>query len=467
MIAEEITKQRKMVTELEAWYKILEQKKSPHKAVWEDIAKYLLPELEIGLVHGFQVPADYRPGADCYDGSARNSHKLYSAGVFGYSMNPGSRWFEAELFKPGYTPSKREKMFLDDLEDALYFEFDNSNFYQVMYECISMAAGLGTVSLNVSDEGDKLYYETRHPVQIQLGGTKKAIDVEFYEKDVFLKDIVKEYGIEKLPISMKETYKSSPFEIHRVKIAVFERDDWQQGFVTADKKKFASVHYAPTMDRGTVLKISGFDSFPDDFWRWRVDFENVWASSLAGDALYDIRYLNAMGKSSLTQAQLISDPPWVIPESMKGKMRIKPRGMMYYRDHTMLPKPLSTGINYLPLDKELERRKNIIDNHYMVAFFTMLMQAQKTMTATEILEKKSEQVAVLSPMLIIFTDFLTRVIDRTHNKAKSRMPKVPPGMDIRKIKLRFIGPLPRARQKLQEQGILRTLQALGDRKSVV
>ena len=120
------------------------------------------------------------------------------------------------------------------------------------------------------------------------------------------------------------------------------------------------------LDRGTVLKISGFDSFPDDFWRWRVDFENVWASSLAGDALYDIRYLNAMGKSSLTQAQLISDPPWVIPESMKGKMRIKPRGMMYYRDHTMLPKPLSTGINYLPLDKELERRKNIIDNHYMV-----------------------------------------------------------------------------------------------------
>ncbi|HDZ61989.1 MAG TPA: hypothetical protein ENH40_02435, partial [Nitrospirae bacterium] len=165
--------------------------------------------------------------------------------------------------------------------------------------------------------------------------------------------------------------------------------------------------------------------------------------------------------------QLISDPPWVIPESMKGKMRIKPRGMMYYRDHTMLPKPLSTGINYLPLDKELERRKNIIDNHYMVAFFTMLMQAQKTMTATEILEKKSEQVAVLSPMLIIFTDFLTRVIDRTHNKAKSRMPKVPPGMDIRKIKLRFIGPLPRARQKLQEQGILRTLQALGESMKLI
>jgi len=458
----------KLITLLQQWKKALDDEKKYHLDLMTDVAKYLLPQFEIGLVYGFNKPSDIRTGKDCYDGAAQNYHNLLTAGMFGYSMNPGSRWLEMEAYKPGYTPSRRIRIFLDDLEEALYYELDKSNFYTEMEKAISMCAGIGTVPLSVDEDhaGEKLKYKVKHPHNIAIGGGEEGPDVEFFEEDMILKNIWKEYGEDVFTPEMKKALEENPFDKRKVTVAIYEREDWQPGYVQATKKRWASVHYLSEDNGkdGKLLRISGYDSFPHLYWRWRTDFDYTWGTSLGMDALTDIIYTSKMNKTSMVQAELMGDPPWAVHESMKGKTRIKPRGMHYFRDRLHIPSAMVTGVNWIPTEKTIERKDQLLRDRYMVGFFTMLMESNRQKTAYEIAEAKSEQVAVLSPTLIIMTNYMKEVLQRTYDIADryGRMPTAPDEMEDVGVRLRFIGPLPRARQMLQEQGLLRTLQVTGE-----
>lgn len=461
----------KLISTMGQWKKALDDEKQYHLDLMQDVSRYLLPQLEIGLVYGFNKPSDLRTGKDCFDGAAQNYHNLLTAGMFGYSMNPGSRWLEMEAYKPGYVASKRVRIFLDDLEEALYYEMDKSNFYTEIEQAIDMAAGIGTVPLEIEEDHktSTLKYTIRHPVGISIGGGKTGPDVEFFEEEMQLKHIYKEYGKENFTDEMLKALEENPFETHKVIVGIYERDDWQPGYVQATKKRWAAVHYMPEYDGGKLLRVSGHDAFPHLYWRWRTDFNYTWGTSLGMDALTDIIYTSKMSRTSMLQAELGGDPPWAVHESMKGKTRIKPRGMHYFRDRLHIPSPMVTGVNWLPTEKTIERKDQLLRDRYMVGFFTMLMQSNRQKTAYEIAETKSEQVAVLSPTLITMTTFLKDVLQKTHDIADKygRMPKPPDELQDVGIKLRFIGPLPRARQMLQEQGLIRTLQVTGEMMQMI
>jgi hypothetical protein len=229
--------------------------------------------------------------------------------------------------------------------------------------------------------------------------------------------------------------------------------------------KYASYYFEENGEE--VLSKGGYTSFPYVVWRWRVDSEEVYGRSPAYDALWDIKGLNQMAKTMIQAAQKAANPPLNIPKEMRGKVRNKPGGANYYEDPGRLIQPLVTGANYPIGMDQVAQKQESIKQIFKVDFFLMLQNAERQMTATEIMERQSEKVAVLGATIGKFgTEALSRAIERTFEieVAAGRIPPLPPSLlNIAgaEMDIEYLGPLAQAQQRLSKsQGVMRSLEAL-------
>jgi len=288
------------------------------------------------------------------------------------------------------------------------------------------------------------------------------VDTVYRKFKLSARQAVDKFGEENLSEMIKESLRDRPYDEFDFIHAVFPVKEAEDAF--PEDARFASYYFEPSGKK--ILKKGHYRSFPYAVWRWRVDSHEVYGRSPAFDALWDVKGLNRMAETMIMAAQKAADPPLQIPAEMKNKVRNVPSGANYYEDPGRMIQPLVTGANY-PIGIDQQNQKmEAVKQHFKVDFFLMLAEANREMTATEIMERQSEKVAVLGATIGAFTGALGKIIDRTY-EIELEAGRIPPVTeDIAEISeanidIEYLGPLAQAQKRLsRSQGIMRSLEAL-------
>jgi hypothetical protein len=172
----------------------------------------------------------------------------------------------------------------------------------------------------------------------------------------------------------------------------------------------------------------------------------------------------------LNAAQLAVEPPLLVHEKFKNKLRMTPRGRNYYSRDDEKISPIMTQMNFsLGVERE-ERVQKIIEEHFMTEFFTLLWKAAlegRQLSVPQVMEMQGEKAALMMPTVgRMKTECLQPVIDAVDmiETEAGRMPDTPDLlMDFAgaEIHVEYLGTLAMAQQRLlKTQGIYQGMEAL-------
>ena len=444
--------------------------------VWEDqmqeVCKYVLPRLEFwnmedkdGEMHGSNV----------YDGTPISALNLLASGLHGYLISPATAWFAMGMEEDRLNDIPEVKTWLQEVEKIFYSSFATSNFYDQMLPYFRLGAGPGTASMYMEEDiyTDRIVYSCRHPREIYIAeNIHGEVDTVFRNYQMTARNAVEKFGAANVSDQIRNDASEARTSLKEFEFlhAVFPRTDRDIKFPTAENKRFASV-YVSVEDsehlKGKVARISGYDDMPYATWRWAKNSNEVYGRSPTWDAYYDIRAANEAEKGLTMAAELSINPPLNVPSGLADDVRWFPRGENYYSEKDLIVRAAHTGIDYPIAIDHMERKRKIIEAHYMVDFFLMLAQSERQMTAREVIEKQGEKAAIMGPAVSrLNSECLNPIFDRKFNLLweAGKIPPPPPVLLEQKsaaIKINYIGPLAQAQQRLfRTQGTEQALSVI-------
>jgi cell division protein FtsL len=453
----------------------LEEKRRPYEEIWDKVMEYTHPRRL-----DYENETITTGGDKIFNGAGIDAQRTHVDGLQGYLVSSHLVWFRQGLVNPDLEDIKGAKVYLEDTEKRLYQRFRVSNFYDTVNEAINDACSVGHAVLSIEDdpENQSLVYTARHPKECYFAENHLGrVDTLFRQVYFQARSILEKYE-DKLKPNEKLMYEQNPYERHRLIQAVFPWSEWERVCKQANQKpmknnenyKYVSIWWIEGTQ--TIVKESGFETFPFIVWRYRKNSYETYGRGPGMEALYDLIALNQLSKATLKAAQKSVDPPLIVPGSHKGKIKDYPGGRTYVaRMSEERPEPLYTmGNANLALEREAHLEQKIKD-HYMVDFFFAMQNAQVQMTATEALERQGEKAAIMGAMTgRLSTEFLDPIIQRTfylENK-HGRLPPPPPdlqeaqkksGLDLMRIE--FIGPLASLQKKhLGSQGYMKGINTI-------
>jgi hypothetical protein len=152
---------------------------------------------------------------------------------------------------------------------------------------------------------------------------------------------------------------------------------------------------------------------------------------------------------------------------MRKRLQLFPGGRNFYEDPRRVITPIQSGVQYPIAVDFINKKEEIVKKHFRVDFFLMLAEAQRQMTATEIIERQSEKAAVLGATIgRLQSDCLDPIIDRVFRIEydAGRLPKVPESLleyGGRGMRVDYLGPLAQAQKRHQKASpIINTLVRL-------
>jgi hypothetical protein len=362
------------------------------------------------------------------------------------------------------------QQYLQVYDEAMYSEFNRSNFYSILGEWFRDAGSVGTAPLYVEEDikSDRAVCTPIHLREIFIAeNIFGEVDTVFRKFFLTAKQAVEKFGTSKLNTNIIECAKKNAEKKFEFIHAVFPNNNIVYNSILAEHKPVASVYLQqqgnPGVEDGDVLLKSGYDINPYAIWRLRKNSDEIYGYSPAADALVEIKQLNQFSKTLLKAAHMSVSPPYNVPERMRGNVRIEPDGLNYFAKDSDIIRPVQTNINFpIGIDRE-EKIQRIIEDKYRVEFFLILSRAEREMTATEIMERQSEKAVLLGPQVDrLEQEGLSKVFNLVADVAEkgNRLPPPPQvlvdyigemqrrGMRPSTIEPIFIGPLAQAQKRL-------------------
>ena len=438
----------------------LEEVKNRYEGRDYDIARYVNPRRE--LIRDSQRFDDKGKarGKQAYTGEPNAALSTWADGMQGHMVSQSLRWFRSVMGDPQMNKIDEVQKWLQVYDEAMYAEFNNSNFYTILGEWFRDAGSIGTATLfTEEDMGREVSVHIPiHPREIFIAENKHGeVDTVFRKFFLTAKQALDKFGKDNVSQNIIDNAADKPETRHEFIHAVFPNDDMMFGSLLAIHKPWASVYLETSKDKKVevdgVARRSGFDLNPYAVWRLRKNSDEIYGYSPAADAMVDIIKLNQMSKTLLKAAHRAVEPALNVPEHMRGNVRIGPDGFNYTKADGNKITAVQTGMNYpIAIDRE-DKIEQIINDKYRTDFFLILTRSEREKTATEIMELQSEKAVLLGPQVDrLEKEGLTKVFDIVSDIADKagRLPEPPPILqDLGgRIDIRFIGPLAQAQRRL-------------------
>lgn len=452
--------------------KTMEQiRKSYEDGLWVDISRFVNPRREnIKDSQKYNLKGQ-RLGQDCYDGTPNSALNTWADGMQGVIFSGHLDWFRSEMDNPFLNDNDNVRMWLQDYDLGMYSAFRRGNFYSVSDEWFRDAGSIGTATIYTEEDIKKgaSAHTAVHPREVFIAENNFGeVDTEYRKFMMTARQMVQKFTYEKLSDKAKENARNHPHENHEIIHAVFPNNERIFGKMTNRGKPVRSVYIESKSGQqgeiGHVLRDKGYRIDPYSVWRFRKNSDEIYGRSPAADALVEIFGLNQFGKTMMEAAQKSVDPPLNIPEEMKGNVRISPHGYNYFVDPKKVISPILTGINYPIGKEEQERLQRLLEDKYRVAFFLALQRSTREMTATEIIERKSEIALLLGPQTYrLFVDGLKKIFDIVSD-IEDKAGRLPDPDDYNlpdefyeggQININLTGPLAQAQKMLFKMGPIR------------
>lgn len=391
---------------------------------------------------------------ELYDSTGRESLLILSAGLHGYLTNPTSRWFALRLQDEKAMKNQNVKEWLKECEERIFDTLNSSNFNNEIHETYLDLSCFGTACLYAEEDLQDLirFYSLPLSEIYIVENEKKKVDTVFRLVEMTAREAFQKWGVDASE-KVFALLKTNPYEKVEFLHAVLPREEYDPRKRDKLNKPFASLW----IEYESQKKVSegGYEEFPFFVPRFTKVSGEIYGYSPAMEVLPDMRMLNKMQETIISQAEKIVNPPLDAPEGGYYTPLDMSAGAINYRRQglgkdefirPLLPgSNLPIGIDLVSLNQEKIRRAFFVD------LFLLLAQKPQ-MTATEVLQRVEEKMLLLGPALgRLMNELLDPLIGRSFNilMRLGKLPLPPEEIMGKDYVVEYISPLARA-QKLSE-----------------
>jgi len=452
---------RKLASELKNNLSRLMEKRSTWESHWQEIADLMLPRK--AEITKERARGDKR-STQIFDATGIHSLELLAASLHGMLTSSANRWFSLRYKEAVLNENDEAREWLEDSIDKMYLAFARSNFQQEIFENYHDLIAFGTSCLMVEeDEDDIIRFSARHIKEIYIEENKKGLIDNVYRKFKLTVDqAIQKFGAENLSKEINNTYKSNPYD--EVEICHIVRPRFSYDSSKQDKKnmKFQSIYFEHSTDH--IISVGGFNESPYVVSRYLKSSTEIYGRSPSMNALPDVKVLNKMVEHGLKAAAKQIDPPLLVPDdSMLAPVRMTPGSLNYYRSGSRdRIEPLNIGQNTtVTLNAENARREAIAR---MFHVDQLQIQSNRTMTATEVLQRNEEKMRILGPVMgRIQSELLEPMINRVFSiMLRNRLfREAPPILANQEIDIEYVSPMALAQKGQELQNVMRGLELFG------
>jgi len=449
--------EKERVADLKRRYERLKEERDKRLPDWKDVQQFVAPS-----VLKWDNPQDKIPKRPKGRYTTRPTQyaKTLRSGLVGYSISPNIVWMKLSLEDQHHLDKiYGAKDWLEVVERILYAEFSRSNLYKQASSMIGDAVyyGHGLMLIDEVLEEKKLRFTAIKIQEAFLDNDEyERTDTVFRRYSMSLRNAAEFFGKENLSetqradLDRNDNLKKEITIIH----AVYRRSEYDNDSHDAKNMPYASVYLDESEDR--IIEESGYREFPYAVFMWEPVTGTPYGESPSIQAMVDIQILNKHERSLLKMSQLAVEPPYNVPESMRGQENVVPNGFNYYNKPNEILQPISTAINF-PLTYEVYKHiEDRVKDWFIVDLFLALQQKQGKMTATEVVEMQGEKASMLSDLVVNLDSALEKIIQRSFNLIckQGKIPPPPDGLAGKgaKMKIEFMGPLAQAQKKYHEFG---------------
>ena len=452
---------RKLASELKNNLSRLMEKRSTWESHWQEVADLMLPRK--AEITKERSRGDKRSTL-IFDATGIHSLELLAASLHGMLTSSANRWFSLRFKEAALNEDDEAREWLEDSIDKMYLAFARSNFQQEIFENYHDLIAFGTSCLMVEeDEDDIIRFSARHIKEIYIEENKKGLIDNVYRKFKLTVDqAIQKFGAENLSKEINNTYKSNPYDEVEICHIVRPRSIYDGSKQDKKNMKFQSIYFEHGTDH--VISVGGFNENPYVVSRYLKSSTEIYGRSPSMNALPDVKVLNKMVEHGLKASAKMIDPPLLVPDdSMLAPVRMTPGSLNYYRSGSRdRIEPLNIGQNTtVTLNAENARREAIAR---MFHVDQLQIQSNRTMTATEVLQRNEEKMRILGPVMgRIQSELLEPMINRVFSiMLRNRLfREAPPILANQEIDIEYVSPMALAQKGQELQNVMRGLELFG------
>lgn len=397
------------------------------ESFWEELAVYLQPNKDD--VHKSRTAGEKKHNR-IFTGMPIHANEELAAALHGMLTNPATPWFGLSTGDSALDKNVAVKAWLQHAQERMLQTLNQTNFQTQIHEVYLDLGCFGTSLMLIEEDDDRVLNFLSRPIYMAYieENHKGIVDTVAFEKKMTVRQIAQEFGIDVLNEDLKNQIEIDDTRKYTVVHMVEPREKFDPKKDNAVNKPFSSVHVI--RETMTLLKESGFNEMPYIVARWSKISGEVYGRSPGMKALPDVKMLNAMKKAVIVGAQKIIDPPLQVPDDgVLLPLKTAPGSINYYRAGSKdRIEPLLTGSR----PDIGEGLITTVTEDIRKAFFLDQLQIREAdrMTATEIVQRRDEQLRKLGPILgRQHFELLRPLIDRVFNiMIRKKMFDAPPAI---------------------------------------
>lgn len=443
--------------------------RSSFDSTWQELADYLLPR-RARFWASDRNKGDKRT-SKIIDSTPRFALRTLGSGMHAGLTSPARPWFVLSTPDPTLAERPAVKAWLFDVTERMRAVFARTNVYQSLSTLYEDLGGFGTAAIGILPDSRDLFRTYVYPVgsyAIELDArgmpTTWVRDFEMSVGQAVESFVWKGPGYPKTELNwdvvsaaVKNLWDrgntSSPVPVTWV---VRANEDFDPRRVVSKFKRFASVHFETGGDSRTVLRESGYDSFPVMVPRWSATEGDSYGTDCPGMmAIGDIKALQLMQRKKSRAIEKQVDPTLQGPPELKGSaLTMVPGGVNFVRDTERGLRPVhEVTLDIADLVMDIRDHQQRVREAFFADLFLMLAMSDnqaQPITAREVEERHEEKLLALGPVLEHTSDeLLNPLIDRVFGMmaAAGLIPEPPEEIQGVELKVEYISVLAEA-QKL-------------------
>ncbi len=439
-------------------YNEAKESRSNWENLWQECYDYALPQRNnsSSLSKG-QQRTNY-----IFDATAMDSVDQLAASLLGNLTPPWSQWFG---FKPGSEISQEQaeslSPILENAAKSMHSHFDKSNFAIEMHQCFLDLIVAGTACLYFEEAEPGSFSAFRFkaiPLNtiVMKEGNSNLLDNSFRTSKLTLEQIQARWpyaNIEDSYFKKSEKDMDLKYEVME-SVTALEQGYQYTAFINEDKKE------------KIILNDMRLNHTPFINFRWMKSPGEIYGRSPVMKALPDIKTANKVVELILKNASIAVTGIWQADDDgvlNPANIELKPG--------TIIPKAVgSQGLKPLEMPGNFDLSQLVLQDLRSRIRHSLLTDklgqiSDRTMTATEVLERSAEMALLLGAIYgRLQTELLTPLVKRAFAilKRRGEIPNV--NLDGRLVELDYRSPLARAQGQRNVQNILfwlQTVQAMG------
>lgn len=424
---------------------------------WKELSKYVIPLKD--NIYGGEIKGE-KKGSELFDAIGIRCNEQLASALHGMLTNPATQWFGFSSGDHLIDSKQTVAKWIQDTAKKVLFVLNNSNFQSEIHETFIDLGGFGTNNLIVEEDAIEVVRFNSRPIYevVVSENYTGIIDTVYYEYKMTIEQLAERFP-DTLPPDIMKLREQSPLQELYIVHAV-EPTSRLPKQLQHEMLPFTSLHILK--DNAVVLKKAGFEENPCIVSRFSKLSGEMFGRSPAMKALPDIKTCNQMMKAWLEGAQLAVNPPMQAPdEGVLLPVRLTPGGMNYYRaDSKDRIEPIFTGANPQIGNQIIEFLHSSVKSAFYIDQLHLVENDR--MTATEVMQRRDEQLRSMSPILgRLQYELLAPIVLRVFGIMLRRgmIDPIPNELRNAKLEVKFISQIARAQESIEGDNFLRAFQA--------